>query len=70
MRSPPAGTFLAVAPLSLAPGAGGGAPPPPENPPRLAAYVELVVRERAKRRGGARSALLEAGRLVPKPGGG
>jgi MoxR-like ATPase len=41
-----------------------------EDLPRLAAYFELVVRERAKRRGGAWSALLEAGRLLPKPGGG
>ncbi|MCC6557445.1 MAG: AAA family ATPase [Polyangiaceae bacterium] len=34
--------------------------------PRLAAYFELVVRERAKRRGGPWSAMLEAGKLLPK----
>lgn len=34
--------------------------------PRLSAYFELVVRERAKRRGGLWGAMLEAGKLLPK----
>lgn len=34
--------------------------------PRLARYFELVVRERAKRRGGAWGAMLEAQKLLPK----
>ena len=37
-----------------------------EDLPRLSRYFELVVRERAKRRGGAWSAMLEAQKLLPK----
>jgi MoxR-like ATPase len=37
-----------------------------EDLPRLAAYFEQVVRERAKRRGGPWGAMLEAGKLLPK----
>ena len=37
-----------------------------EDLPRLGRYFELVVRERAKRRGGAWKAMLEAQELLPK----
>lgn len=37
-----------------------------EDLPRLASYFELVVKERAKRRGGVWGALHEAGQLLPK----
>jgi MoxR-like ATPase len=37
-----------------------------EDLPRLENYFELVVRERAKKRGGAWSVLHEAGKLLPK----
>jgi hypothetical protein len=35
-----------------------------EDVPRLTTYFELVVRERAKRRGGLWGEMLEAGRLL------
>jgi MoxR-like ATPase len=38
-----------------------------EDLPRLASYFETVVKERAKRKGGQWSALLEAEKLLPKP---
>jgi MoxR-like ATPase len=37
-----------------------------EDLPRLSSYFEVVVKERAKRRGGAWSGLLEAAKLLPR----
>jgi MoxR-like ATPase len=40
----------------------------PDDLPRLMAYFEIIVRERAKQQGGVWGAMLEASRLLPKGG--